>query len=73
MVRWPAPDRMSKVSASIVERFKKTAQPKELEQDAREWVLANWPWMPEPRTPSSLGDRRQRAADGDDTLRHARR
>jgi hypothetical protein len=47
MVRWPALDRMSKVSAPIVERFKKTAEAKDLEQDAREWVMAGWPWMPD--------------------------
>jgi hypothetical protein len=47
MVRWPAADRMSKVSASIVERFKKTSEAKDLEQDAREWVLSSWPWMPD--------------------------
>ncbi|MGO8994719.1 MAG: hypothetical protein ACLQVI_15495 [Polyangiaceae bacterium] len=48
MVRWPASDRMSKTSAVVVEKFKKTGAAKELEQDAREWVLVNWPWMPEP-------------------------
>ncbi len=48
MVRWPAPERMSKVSAGIVERFKKAGVAKELEQDPHEWVLMNWPWMPEP-------------------------
>ncbi len=47
MVRWPAPERMSKVSLAIVERFKKTAAAKDLEQDAREWALVNWPWMPD--------------------------
>jgi hypothetical protein len=48
MVRWPAPERVSKVSAGILEKFKKTGVAKELEQDSREWVLMNWPWVPEP-------------------------
>ncbi len=47
MIRWPAAERLSKVSGPIIERFKKTAEAKDLEQDAREWVLASWPWMPE--------------------------
>jgi hypothetical protein len=47
MVRWPPPDRMSRVSHELVERFKKTAGAKDLEQDAREWVLASWPWLPD--------------------------
>jgi len=47
MVRWPAADRLSRVSSPILERFKKTAEAKDLEQDSREWVLASWPWMPE--------------------------
>jgi hypothetical protein len=47
MVRWPTPDRMSRTSAPLVERFKKTAEAKDLEQDAREWVMASWPWMPD--------------------------
>ena len=47
MVRWPAPERLSKVSTAIVERFKKTAGAKELEQDGREWGLVNWPWLPD--------------------------
>ena len=48
MIRWPASDRMSKTSAVVLERFKKAAVAKELEQDAREWVLVNWPWVPDP-------------------------
>jgi hypothetical protein len=48
MVRWPAADRMSKTSATVLERFKKTAAAKELDQDSREWVLMNWPWVPDP-------------------------
>jgi hypothetical protein len=48
MVRWPAPERLSKTSAAIIERFKKVAAAKELEQDPREWVLMNWPWVPDP-------------------------
>lgn len=48
MVRWPAPDRMSQTSKGIVERFKKTAAAKDMEQDPREWVLENWPWVPDP-------------------------
>ena len=48
MIRWPLPERMSKVSASVLERFKKAGVAKELEQDSREWVLVNWPWVPDP-------------------------
>ena len=48
MIRWPAPERLSKVSAGILERFKKTAGAKEIDQDSREWVLVNWPWVPDP-------------------------
>ena len=48
MIRWPLPERMSAVSRGVLERFKKAGVAKELEQDAREWVLVNWPWMPEP-------------------------
>ena len=47
MVRWPAAERLSKVSGPIIERFKKTAEAKDLEQDPRDWVLASWPWMPD--------------------------
>jgi len=61
MVRWPAPDRMSRISAEIVERFKKTAGAKELEQDAREWSLVTWPWMPEPPYGFTV-----RASDGEE-------
>jgi hypothetical protein len=48
MVRWPSTDRMSSTSKGIIERFQKTAAAKELEQDPREWVLENWPWVPDP-------------------------
>jgi hypothetical protein len=48
MLRWPAPERLSKVSAGVLEKFKKTGIVKDLEQDSQEWVLLNWPWMPEP-------------------------
>lgn len=48
MVRWPASDRMSATSRVIIERFKKVGVAKELEQDSREWVLVNWPWVPDP-------------------------
>ncbi len=48
MVRWPASDRLSKTSHVVLERFKKAAVAKELEQDSREWVLVNWPWVPDP-------------------------
>lgn len=47
MVRWPTSNRLSRVSATVLERFKKTSGAKELEQDARDWVLVNWPWMPD--------------------------
>jgi hypothetical protein len=61
MVRWPAADRLSKVSSTILERFKKTSGAKELEQDPREWVLVNWPWLPD--APYSIVTR---AADGEE-------
>jgi hypothetical protein len=48
MLRWPAPDRLSKTSHVVLERFKKTGVAKELEQDSREWVLVTWPWVPDP-------------------------
>jgi hypothetical protein len=48
MIRWPAQGRMSAVSARVVEKFKKSAAVKDLEQDPREWVLVNWPWVPDP-------------------------
>ena len=48
MIHWPAPDRLSKIAAGILERVKKTAAAKELEQDAREWTLVNWSWLPDP-------------------------
>jgi hypothetical protein len=48
MVRWPASDRTSQTSKTVIERFKKTAAAKDLEQDPREWVLENWPWVPDP-------------------------
>jgi hypothetical protein len=48
MIRWPAPGRMSDTSRSVLERFKKAGVAKELEQDPREWVLVNWPWVPDP-------------------------
>jgi hypothetical protein len=48
MIRWPAADRMSSTSRVVLERFKKAGVAKELEQDAREWILVNWPWVPDP-------------------------
>jgi hypothetical protein len=39
---------MTKISAGILDRFKKTAAAKELEQDAREWTFVSWAWMPDP-------------------------
>jgi hypothetical protein len=48
MVRWPAADRMSAISARVIEKFKKSGPVKDLEQDPREWVLVNWPWVPDP-------------------------
>ena len=48
MIRWPAQGRMSATSAHVVEKFKKSAAVKDLEQDPREWVLVNWPWVPDP-------------------------
>jgi hypothetical protein len=69
MVRWPAAEKMSRVSAGIVERFQKTAGAKELEQDAREWVLVNWPWLPEAPysfvARASDGEERQWVGDAD--------
>jgi hypothetical protein len=61
MVRWPAPDRLSKVSSAVLERFKKTSGAKELEQDPREWILVNWPWLPD--APYSIV---ARSADGEE-------
>jgi hypothetical protein len=73
MVRWPPVDRMSKVSGEIVEKFKKTAGAKDLEQDPREWVLVNWPWMPDPpysiTVRASDGEERQLLADEDGVWR----
>jgi hypothetical protein len=72
MVRWPASDRMSRVSAPLVERFKKTALAKELEQDSREWVLSSWPWMPDApylyTARASDGEERRATIDDADTL-----
>jgi hypothetical protein len=48
MIRWPLPDRVSEVSQSVLEKLKKAGLAKELEQDPREWVLAGWPWVPDP-------------------------
>jgi hypothetical protein len=48
MIRWPQPDRVSRVSLAVLEKLKKAGVAKELEQDAREWVLVNWPWVPDP-------------------------
>ena len=48
MIRWPAADRMSATSRTVLERFKKVGVARELEQDSREWVLVNWPWVPDP-------------------------
>ncbi len=72
MVRWPAPDRLSRTSAPIIERFKKTSAAKDLEQDPREWVLAQWPWLPDApygfTARASDGEERRIMIDGDDTL-----
>ncbi len=71
MVRWPAPDRLSKISAGILDRFKKTAGAKELEQDSREWILVNWPWLPD--APYTIvvraADGEERQLQGDDAGR----
>ena len=48
MIGWPAPEKLSKISAGLIEKFKKTAAAKELEQDPREWSLISWSWMPDP-------------------------
>jgi hypothetical protein len=48
MIRWPLPERVSKVSQSVLEKLKKAGLAKELEQDPREWVIASWPWVPDP-------------------------
>ena len=48
MIVWPPPDKLSKTSIGLIEKFKKTAAVKELEQDSREWVLASWSWLPDP-------------------------
>lgn len=69
MVRWPLPERMSKVSHSIIERFKKSAVAKDLEQDPREWVLMSWPWLPDAPytviTRAADGEERQFVGDAD--------
>jgi hypothetical protein len=60
---------MSKVSHSVVERFKKTGIAKDLEQDTREWVLLSWPWLPDaPYTViarASDGEERQFVGDAE--------
>jgi hypothetical protein len=76
MVRWPAPDRLSRVSAPLIERFKKTSIAKELEQDGREWTLSMWPWLPDaPYAYTALasdGEQRRVIIDErDDVLVHA--
>lgn len=48
MIHWPAPEKLTKISAGILDRFKKTAAAKELEQDSREWSFVSWAWLPEP-------------------------
>ena len=48
MIQWPAPEKLSKVAAGILERVKRTAGAKELEQDAREWRAISWSWLPDP-------------------------
>jgi hypothetical protein len=72
MVRWPASDRLSRTSAPLIERFKKTSAAKDLEQDPREWVLAQWPWLPDApygfTVLASDGEERRIMIDGDDTL-----
>jgi hypothetical protein len=72
MVRWPASDRLSRVSAPLIERFKKTSAAKDLEQDPREWVLANWPWLAEApyafTARASDGEERRIVIDADEAL-----
>ena len=47
MITWPASDKLSKTAVGTLERFKKTAAAKELEQDARAWSFISWAWLPE--------------------------
>ena len=61
MIHWPAAGKVSKVTAEILERFKKTSAVKELEQDPREWTLVSWPWMPDAPYPTLF-----RNAEGDE-------
>jgi hypothetical protein len=48
VIQWPAPEKLTKIAAGILERFKKTSAAKELEQDTREWSFISWAWLPEP-------------------------
>ena len=71
MIRWPAPDRISATSRAVLERFKKAGVAKELEQDSREWVLVNWPWVPDPpyMIVARASDGEQRSCEmGEDSL-----
>jgi hypothetical protein len=68
MVRWPSVDRLSRVSAIVLERFKKSSAAKELELDEREWTLVNWAWMPDAPFPflaRTLGEERRYTGDAD--------
>jgi len=62
VIRWPAADRLSKTAAVILEKFKRTAAAKELEQDSREWFFVSWAWLPEPPYALTLrsGDHEER-------------
>jgi hypothetical protein len=71
MIRWPAADRLSKTSHVVIDRFKKTSIAKELEQDSREWVLVNWPWVPDPPftiVARASDDEERRCIMGEDEL-----
>jgi hypothetical protein len=71
MVRWPAADRMSTISSAVIEKFKKTGVAKDLEQDPREWVLVNWPWLAEPPytiTARASDGEQRRCVMGEDML-----
>jgi hypothetical protein len=48
VIAWPTSEKLSKISAGLLEKFKKTAAAKELEQDARAWSFVSWSWMPDP-------------------------
>jgi hypothetical protein len=48
VIQWPPSEKMTRISSATLDRFKKTAAIKELEQDSREWTLVTWSWMPDP-------------------------